>query len=129
MNSVVCTTFTAKATIGLARGYSKKRISVSEFKKALLQAQERIKVQQQIALSAQLTRCEILFLGQEEPAMELQFIQYPKFPQQEAALKEAITALVQLMMLALEQNRVVIVFTDETLMLEQSAAIDPSIRL
>jgi hypothetical protein len=78
MNSVLCKTFTAKATIGLERGYSKKRISVSEFKKALLQAQERIKVQHQIALSAQLTRCEILFLGQEEPAMELQFIQYPK---------------------------------------------------
>lgn len=129
MNTVFCTTFTAKATIGLYRGYSNKRISVSEFKRALLHAQESIQAQHQIALSGQVSRCEILFLGQEEPAMELQFIQYPKFPHEESALKKAITTLIQLLMLELEQNRVVIVFTNETLMLEQADAIDPRIRL
>lgn len=129
MNSVICKTFTAKLTIGLFRGYSKKRIPVPEFKKALLTAQESIKEQFKIELSAKLTLCEILFLGQEEPSMELQLIQYPKFPQEVAALKKAIVALTEMMMLELEQNRVVIVFTDETIMLEQSDTIDPTIQL
>lgn len=129
MNSVICKTFTAQITIGLCRGYTKKSISMPEFKKALLKVQEEIKAQHKIELSAKLSHCEILFLGQEEPSMELQFIQYPKFPQQESALKKAIVAFTELMMMELEQNRVVIFFTDETIMLEQSDVIDPDIQL
>lgn len=129
MKSVYCKTFIAKVTIGLFRGYSNKSISLPEFKKALLKAQENILAKYQIELSAKVIPCEILFLGQEEPSMDLQFIQYPKFPQEESALKKAIRALTEMMMLELEQNRVVIVFTDETIMLEQSDAIDPNIQL
>ena len=129
MNTTICKTFTAKLTIGLVRGYSKNRIPVTEFKIALLKAQVRIKAQYKIELSAKAKRCEILFLGQSEPSVELQFIQYPKFPQEESSLKRAIIALTELIMINLEQNRVVIVFTDETLMVEQSDAIDPKIQL
>ncbi len=129
MKSVICKTFTAKATIGLFRGYSNKSISLPEFKKALLKAQENILAQYQIELSAKVMPCKILFLGQEEPSIDLQFIQYPKFPKEESALKKAIIILTELMMMELEQNRVVIVFTDETIMLEQSDAIDPNIQL
>ncbi len=129
MKSVICKTFTAKVTIGLFRGYSNKSISLPEFKKALLKAQENILTQYQIELSAKVMPCEIFFLGQEEPSMELQFIQYPKFSQEVVALKKAVLALTEMMMLELEQNRVVIVFTDETIMLEQSNAIDPNIQL
>lgn len=129
MNSVICKTFTANVTIGLFRGYSEKSIPVPEFKKALLNAQKTIIAQFKIELSAKVSPCEILFLGQEEPAMELDFIQYPKFPQEESVLKKAIIELTKLMMLELEQNRVVIVFSDETIMLEQSDSIDPKIQL
>ena len=129
MNSVKCKTFTAQITIGLFRGYSNKSISVPEFKKALLKAQENIKIQYKIKLSTKLTMCEILFLGQEEPSVNLQFIQYPKFPQEESALKKAIVELTEQLMAELEQNRVVIVFADETIMLERSNAIDPTIQL
>lgn len=129
MKTIQCKTFTASVTIGLFRGYSKKSISQPEFKKALLKAQQTIKADYKIELSVKLTPCEILFLGQEEPSMELQFIQYPKFPHEESALKKAIVALIKQMMTELEQNRVVIVFSDETIMLEQSEAIDPNIKL
>jgi hypothetical protein len=129
MNSVICKTFTAQITIGLFRGYSNKSISMPEFKKALLKAQKNIKTRYNIELSAKLTLCEILFLGQEEPSVDLQFIQYPKFPQEESALKKAIVDLMEQLMAELEQNRVVIVFSDETIMLEQSGAIDPQIQL
>lgn len=129
MNTLKCKTFTASVTIGLFRGYSEKSILQPEFKKVLLKAQQNIKSQYKIELSTKLTSCEILFLGQEEPSMELQFIQYPKFPHEESALKKAIVALTKQMMTELEQNRVVIVFSDETLMLEQSEAIDPNITI
>jgi hypothetical protein len=129
MNSVTSKTFTAQITIGLFRGYSKKNISKLELKKALLNGQEHIKAQYKIELSAKLSPCEILFLGQEEPSVELQFIQYPKFPNEESELKKALITLTELIMIELEQNRVVIVFTDETIMLEQSDSIDPNIKL
>jgi hypothetical protein len=129
MNSILCKTFRAKVTIGLFRGYSDETISVPEFKKALLKAQQNIKERYNIELSVKLSPCEILFLGQEEPSVELQFIQYPKFPHEESLLKKAIVKFTELIMIELEQNRVVIVFTDETIMLEQSNAIDPNIQL
>jgi hypothetical protein len=129
MNLVSYKTFTAQITIGLFRGYSKKTISELEFKKVLLKGQQHIKTQYKIELSAKLSQCKILFLGQEEPSMELQFIQYPKFPHEESELKKALITLTELMMLALEQNRVVIIFMDETIMLEQSDSIDPNIKL
>jgi hypothetical protein len=129
MNLASSKTFTAQITIGLFRGYSKKTISELEFKKALLNGQEHIKAHYKMELSAKLSPCEILFLGQEEPSMELQFIQYPKFPHEESELKKALITLTELMMIELKQNRVVIVFMDETIMLEQSDSIDPNIKL
>lgn len=129
MNSVRCKTFTANATFGLHRGYSQKRVTILEFKEVLLIAQKKIKSQFKVELSAKMIPCEILFLGQEESSIQIEFIQYPKFLQDESLLKKAIESLVKMMMLELEQNRVVIIFTDETLMLEQSDKIDPSIQL
>ena len=74
-----------------------------------------------------LTACEILFLGQEEPSLTLSIIQYPKFPQPETILKEAFTKLITKLMIDLEQNRIVVQFPDETIMLEQTDAIDHKI--
>ncbi|WP_395050539.1 hypothetical protein [Flavobacterium sp.] len=129
MNSSSIKTYTAKATIGLYKGYSNELISIEVFKEVLLEAQQKIKTDLNITLSTKLTPCEILFLGQEEPSMELQFIQYPKFPVEESKLKKAIIELTKILMIKLEQNRVVIVFTDETVMLEQSIEIDPNIKI
>lgn len=129
MNSIQCKTFTANSTFGLIRGYAKQIISTSEFKASLLIAQREIYEEFNIGLSAKISYCEILFLGQEEPSIELQFIQYPKFLHEEFLLKKAIVKLTELMMIELEQNRVVIVFTDEIIMLEQSNEIDPNIKL
>ena len=122
-------TFTANAVIGLVRGYSQKKISIVEFKKVLLGAQQKIHEQHAIGLSIKLTSTEIIFLGQEEPSIDLQIIQYPKFPQTEEMLKKVFLELIEILMLELEQNRVVIVFTEETIMLEQSDIIDPNIQI
>jgi hypothetical protein len=127
MNIVKCKTFKAEVVIGLYKSYTTELISPEEFNEALLQAQEVIKQDLNILLSVKTRMCQIQFLGQNEPSIELQLIQYPKFIVDEVNLKEAIIKLVEILMIKLEQNRIVIVFDDDTVMLEQSIDIDPSI--
>jgi len=129
MNSITCKTFTAQVNLGLNKGYSDELISLVKVKEELLSAQTKIKEDFNIVLSAKLRHCEILCLGQEEPSIELEFIQYPKFPSEEQSLKKAILGLTKMLIIKLEQNRIVIVFSDETIMLEQSETIDPKIQV
>jgi hypothetical protein len=129
MKAIINKTYTAQITFGLFKEYSRKLITLKEFKESLFFAQQKIKTENDITLSVKVRHCEILCLGQDEPSIELEFIQYPKFPQEESVLKKAIVELTEIMMIALEQNRVVIVFSDETIMLEQSDALDPNIQL
>jgi hypothetical protein len=121
-------TFTANAVMGLLRGYSSEAITLTEFKSVLLSAQTEIFQKYGIGLSIKLSTTEIFFLGQNEPSIDVQIIQYPKFPQPEETLKKAFIQLIEIMMQELEQNRVVIVFPDETIMMEQSESIDPNIQ-
>ena len=99
------------------------------FKDELLNGQRVIKEKYNVLLSVKIRQCEIVFLGQEELSVELEFIQYPKFLQEEKELKKAIISLTEILMLKLEQNRVVIVFKDDTIMLEQNENINPDIEI
>lgn len=127
MNRISVKTFTAHFTLGLCTGYSDKVINIETLKQILTEGQEKVKEESKFYLSAKLSPCQIVFLGQDEPSMEIQFIQYPKFPVEVKALKAAITDLAIFMLEKLEQNRTVIVFQDETVMLEQTSEIDPKI--
>ena len=129
MNSLSCETFTAQVTIGMTKGYSKEKIMMHVFKDEVLKSQREIKEKYNVLLSVKIRQCEIVFLGQEELSVELEFIQYPKFLQQEKELKKAIISLSEILMLKLEQNRVVIVFKDDTIMLEQNENINPDIEI
>jgi hypothetical protein len=129
MNTVSVKTFTANFTLGLKVGYTDKLNSLDEVREALTESQQQIKAQTGIGLSAKLTVCEIVFLGQSEPSVEISLLQYPKFPADEKLLKQAILQLASLMMEKLQQNRTVIVFQDETIMLEKGEEIDPAIIL
>lgn len=129
MNYINCKTFKAQVTFGLYRGYSNELIDVDSFKHELLNAQIEVKNKLEVVLSAKLRECQILCLGQEEHSIELEFIQYPKFQKDEEILKKGILLLTEILMDKFEQNRVVIVFSDETIMLEQNNQIDPTIKL
>lgn len=120
-------TFHAKAVLGLQKGYSNELISIEDFKTNLLKAQKKIVDKFGVGLSIQLTPCTIFFLGQDEPSISLEIIQYPKFPQPEPILKETFIQLIAYMMIELEQNRTVIQFLDETIMLEQTDTINHKI--
>jgi len=124
-----CKTFSAQVTIGLKKNYTTEIIPINRFKEELVKTLKTILEKYKVELSTKIRQCEIIFLGQEEPSIELEFIQYPKFPQEEKVLKKAISELTKMMMIKLEQNRVVMVFSEETIMLEQSEAIDPNIQL
>lgn len=128
MNKISIKTFTAQFTLGFKAGYTEKAISMFEVKKAIADGQKQIFNETNIKLSAKVSPCEIIFSGQDEPSVELQFIQYPKFPIEETKLKAAIIQLATYMVDKLEQNRTVIIFQDETVMLEKDNAIDPRIK-
>ncbi len=127
MRTIKCKRLTASAVIGLNKGYSDKTVTDAELKSAILKTQQMIKSNKGILLSVKLTQCEILFLGQEELSATIDFINYPKFPNGEEKWKDAVILFIKNMMTELEQNRTVVVFHDETMMLENSEEIDPDI--
>jgi hypothetical protein len=129
MNTLQVATFKASATFGLQKEYGSKLISATDFKTALAATQRLVYEELKVVLSTKITFCEIVCLGQEEPSVTLEWIQYPKFEYTTNELKNAIIRLVQLLMFALEQNRVVVIFPEETLCFEQSTIIDPKIKL
>ncbi len=129
MKSVNCKTFTSTLTVGLYKGYTQEIIPISYVKEQIANIQQMVLNQFNIVLSAKLTPCEIICLGQEEPSVTIDFIQYPKFQYEEKILKEAILFFTKKMQESLHQNRVVVVFRDETIMLENNNEIDPNIKI
>lgn len=129
MNIVICKTFKANITFGLNKGYTSELISWQTFKKEITKVQQLVKDKFNIVLSAKIYLSEIVCLGQEEPSATIEFIQYPKFQVEEEQLKNAILYFTKELQKILEQNRVVIVFNDETIMLEKTSEIDPLIKL
>lgn len=103
--SITATTFNVQATIGLIKGYSNELIPIGDFKTALLTAQKQIKQELDVVLSTKITLCEIVCLGQEEPSVSMDFIQYPKFQTEETMLKKAIIRLIEILMNLLEQKQ------------------------
>jgi hypothetical protein len=129
MKEVKCKTFKSTVTVGLFKGYTKELISLEFVKKSISNIQKTVYEQFDIVLSAKVTICEIICLGQEEPSVSIEFIQYPKFLYEEKTLKEAILFFTKKMQESLHQNRVVVVFRDETIMLENNNEIDPTIKI
>lgn len=121
--------FSAKVTLGLEIGYTKKLIEKSEIIKSLQNYQNQLIKQKKIILSVSLSVCDIILSGQVEPHLKLNFINYPKFPLEEEVLKIEIENLTKYLMKEFEQNRVVIEYLDETIMLENSELIDPRIKV
>ena len=129
MKKVICDTYHASAVIGLQKGYSDEMLTMEAFRAALLKAQAILKDNTGTLLSVKLTPCEIVFLGQEEPSVTLEFINYPRFPLPDEQWKQGVLSLTEHLMELLDQNRVVVVFPGQTVMLEKSSSIDPRIRL
>ena len=119
--------FSGVLTIGLELGYEKIKIDESEIIAFLQAYQDDLIKNKQIYLSASITHCTIVLSGQIEPHLKIEFINYPKFELDPIVLKHEIEELSKQLMLNFKQNRVVIEYLDETIMLENSAEVDPRI--
>ena len=127
MNIIIKPTFTATVTIGMQLGYSKQLYKKSQLIAILQKFQQKQITERKVYLSACISECEIVLSGQVEPHLKLDFINYPKFPLDEKQFKSEIELLVTYLMKELDQNRIVIVFHNETKMFEKNEEIDPRI--
>jgi len=127
MNIIECKTLRASMVIGLQKGYSKEQFKYEEIITKLSKVQKEIHNKSGVKLSIKISNCDIVFFGQNEPSVSLEFIQYPKFMYEETKWETAVILFAKKLIVELEQNRTVIIFTDKTLMLENSEMIDPNI--
>jgi hypothetical protein len=125
---IVYDTFKATITIGLHRGYSKQNIQETEVINLLQCLQNELISGKGVYLSANCYLSNVVLSGQIEPHINLQFINYPKFPIAETIFKEIVEHIAAKLMDGFDQNRVVIQFHDSNVMLEKSVDIDPRIR-
>lgn len=115
-------------TIGLEIGYEKVKINEAEIITFIQAYQDELIKNKQIYLSASISNCTIVLSGQVEPHLRISFINYPKFELPTAVLKFEIEELSRQLLFAFKQNRVVIEYLDEVIMLENSEEIDPRIQ-
>ncbi|QFZ53990.1 hypothetical protein FEZ18_03795 [Oceanihabitans sp. IOP_32] len=127
MTSTISQKFTASFVIGLQKGYTQNLLTKQDVIKALQQEQEQLIQIKNVYLSAAISNCDIVLSGQVEPSVMLEFINYPKFPLSEKDFKEHVLLLAKKLLKALEQNRTVMVFHNEIVMLEETDAINPRI--
>lgn len=115
-------------TIGLEIGYEKVKLDETEIITFIQAYQDELIKNKQIYLSASISNCTIVLSGQVEPHLKISFINYRKFELPPAVLKFEIEELSKQLLLAFKQNRVVIQYLDEVIMLENSEEIDPRIQ-
>lgn len=120
-------TFQATINIGLEVGYTNKIYDKNKLIKEL-QAYQREKIEKEnVYLSASISVCNIVLSGQNEKHLKLEFINYPKFVLSIEDFKTEIISLVKHLLIKMKQNSTVVIFTDETIMLEINKKIDPKI--
>lgn len=120
--------FSAKVTLGLELGYTGKLIEKTKIINYIQNIQNNLIEDKNIFLSVSISENNIVMSGQIEPHITLSFINYPKFPLQAETLKKEIEELTKKLMSEFKQNRTIIEYIDETVMLEQNEGIDPRIK-
>lgn len=120
-------TFQASIFIGLEYGYTQKQINENLVIESLSELQKQLSAEKNIFLSASISKTVIVLNNQKEPHLKINFINYPKFPLDENIFKDEVLIIGKELMKQFEQNRILIIYTDETVMLENSEEIDPRI--
>jgi hypothetical protein len=128
INRITSEPFFAAITIGRNLRYTEKQITESELIEFIQRYQDKLIEEIRLYLSACLSECKIVLSGQVELHYRLSFINYPRFPYPLEMLREEVEAFAKALMERFDQNRIVIEFTDETVMLEQSDEVDPRIK-
>ena len=119
--------FKAIINLGLQWNYSDELISKSDVINIIRDYQKSKMTRGEISLSVSIKESQIVLADQVEPHLEISVINYPKFKYDSKQLKSEVISLAQHLMIKLNQNRLVIEFLDETLMIENTDEIDPRI--
>ena len=127
MNTISTHKWSACITIGMQKGYTDERISLKEIKSYLQEIQEIQIKREQLYLSANVFLSDIVLSGQDEPHVNFNFINYPRFLSTEIQLKNGVLEIARYLMDKMVQNRIVISFDKEIVMLEISDQIDENI--
>ena len=122
-------TFQASIFIGLEYGYTQKQIDENLVIESLSELQKQLSKEKDIYLSASVSKTVIVLNNQKEPHLKIDFINYPKFPLDENIFKDEVLIIGKELMKQFKQNRILIIYTDETVMFEQSEEIDPRIKI
>lgn len=116
-------TFRADIYCGLRKGYGDviyKKLDVIKLCSGICN---------EIKLCVTVTDTHFVYVNGDEPGVIVGLINYPRFPEDPYKIKEKAIEIAQKLMASLEQERVSIVCTDETIMLERdSLDHDPRIR-
>ena len=127
MNIITKLSLSASITLGMQIGYTSDFYQKENLISALQQFQQKQIAERSVYLSACVSECDIVLSGQLEPHFKLDFINYPKFPLEEKQFKYEVELLAVYLMAELSQNRIVIVYHNETKMFEKNEEIDPRI--
>lgn len=122
-------TLQASIFIGLEYGYTQKQIDENLVIESLSELQKQLSVEKNIFLSASVSKTVIVLNNQKEPHLKIDFINYPKFPLDENIFKDEVLIIGKELMKQFKQNRILIIYTDETVMLEQSEETDTRIKI
>ncbi len=127
MNTISIPKWSACITIGMQKRYTDERINLKEIKSYLQEMQEIQIKREQLYLSANVLLSDIVLSGQDEPHVNFNFINYPRFPATEIQLRNGVLEIAEYLMNQMLQNRIVITFDKEIVMLEKSSEIDKNI--
>ncbi len=119
--------YKATILIGLQRGYTNELIEEAIVLDELKKLQDMLIKTEGIYLSDNCFLSKIILSGQQEPHLNLQFINYPKFPLTLETFKSSVETVAASLMNKFEQNRMVIQFHDANVMLQKGDDIDSNI--
>ena len=107
-------TYSATIYCGLRQGYFNKLHPLDEARQIV---QDYVN---KVGLGVSFTQTEFLYTNGSEPGIMVGLINYPRFPSSEEEIKKRAVYLAQILMQSLEQERVSVVCSDETIMLEKN---------
>jgi len=106
-------TFTANIYVGTQHGYDGEFSSIDEIRQWLQNYCDTVK------LGITLTPTEFIYVGGREPGVIVGLINYPRFPKPIEEIKAQAFDIANGLMKLCHQERLSIVFSDETMMLER----------
>ena len=120
--------FRGSITLGLKKGYTEQQIDRKDVYKALSAYQKELWKTKEFKLSVRVSDCDIVFNDQLEPHLRIDIINYPLFPASMESLRQNTLDLAEHLLVRMEQNRVVVEFDTDTVMLDLNDEYDPRVK-